>query len=102
MGGDTCTDIYILLKISEGTSQFSLGGQSDPRVDKEPGENLKEGRVLRLEGGVEVADRLGALCQEDIDKPVHLHRARDLVVYQVTVVVGEDLQTKMCTNETLS
>lgn len=79
------------LKISEGTSQFSLGGQSDPRIDEEPGEDLKEGGVLCLEGGVEVADRPGALCQEDVDKPVHLHRARDLVVYQLTIIVGKDL-----------
>lgn len=79
------------LKISEGTSQFSLGGQSDPRIDEEPGEDLKEGGVLCLKGGVEVADRPGALCQEDVDKPVHLHRARDLVVYQLTIIVGKDL-----------
>ena len=44
---------------------------------------------------MEVADRLGALRQEDVDEPVHLHRARDLVVYQVAVVVGEDLKKDM-------
>lgn len=70
---------------------MSLGRQGDPCVDKKPGKDLKEGRILRLKGRVKVTNRLRPLGQENVDELINLHGTRDLVVYQVTVILGEHL-----------
>ena len=71
---------------------MSLGGQGDPRVDKKPGQDLKEGGILCLKGRVKVTNCLRPLGQENVDELIDLHGARDLVVYQVTVILGEHLR----------